>query len=168
MGNYVTEKCQCLNLLLNLLQYPSLKINELEWWQNIRLFIKSFFASALCKSTANFSELQCSKYCFHLQALISRVHNDDKVVIFERAGLLFLFNFHPTRSYLDYRVGIEKSGMYVILQYAALDSFLPCWVNTKRNAKHARFLSCQTYCEDAHILINIDKCFLQTILVWKI
>ncbi len=29
-------------------------------------------------------------------------HNDDKVLVFERAGLLFAFNFHPQQSYTDY------------------------------------------------------------------
>jgi len=45
-----------------------------------------------------------------VQAQLIRVHNDDKVVIFERAGLLFVFNFHPTTSYSDYRFGVETSG----------------------------------------------------------
>jgi 1,4-alpha-glucan branching enzyme len=30
-------------------------------------------------------------------------HADNKLLIFMRAGLLFAFNFHPTRSYADYR-----------------------------------------------------------------
>ncbi len=29
-------------------------------------------------------------------------HSDDKAVAFERAGLIFVFNFHPARSYTDY------------------------------------------------------------------
>jgi 1,4-alpha-glucan branching enzyme len=29
-------------------------------------------------------------------------HSDDKVIIFERAGLVFVFNFHPASSYTDY------------------------------------------------------------------
>jgi len=31
-------------------------------------------------------------------------HSDNKVVGFERAGLLFVFNFHPEQSYSDYRL----------------------------------------------------------------
>jgi 1,4-alpha-glucan branching enzyme len=31
-----------------------------------------------------------------------RAHDDDKILIFERAGLIFAFNFHPVRSYTDY------------------------------------------------------------------
>ncbi|KAI5297169.1 alpha-1,4-glucan branching enzyme, partial [Ascosphaera atra] len=34
---------------------------------------------------------------------VSRKHEGDKVVVFERAGLLFIFNFHPTESFPDYK-----------------------------------------------------------------
>jgi 1,4-alpha-glucan branching enzyme len=30
-------------------------------------------------------------------------HSDNKILIFERAGLVFAFNFHPAQSYFDYR-----------------------------------------------------------------
>jgi 1,4-alpha-glucan branching enzyme len=30
-------------------------------------------------------------------------HNDDKVLIFRRTGLIFVFNFHPTQSFKDYQ-----------------------------------------------------------------
>jgi len=30
-------------------------------------------------------------------------HSDNKIIIFERAGFLFIFNFHPDQSYSDYR-----------------------------------------------------------------
>jgi 1,4-alpha-glucan branching enzyme len=30
-------------------------------------------------------------------------HDADKIIIFERAGLLLVFNFHPNQSYSDYR-----------------------------------------------------------------
>lgn len=49
------------------------------------------------------------------QAYISLKHESDKVIVFERAGLLWIFNFHPTNSYADYRVGIEQSGTYKIV-----------------------------------------------------
>jgi 1,4-alpha-glucan branching enzyme len=29
---------------------------------------------------------------------------DDKIIVFQRAGLIFAFNFHPTQSYTDYRL----------------------------------------------------------------
>ena len=43
---------------------------------------------------------------------MSLKHEIDKMVVYERAGLLFIFNFHPTQSYTDYRVGIEEPGEY--------------------------------------------------------
>lgn len=46
------------------------------------------------------------------QAYISLKNETDKVIVFERAGLVFIFNFHPTESYTDYRIGIETPGTY--------------------------------------------------------
>lgn len=46
------------------------------------------------------------------QAYISLKHEGDKVIVFERAGLVFVFNFHPSRSYTDYRIGVEVPGTY--------------------------------------------------------
>ena len=51
---------------------------------------------------------------------MSRKDEGDKLIVFERAGLLFIFNFHPTRSYTDYRVGVEKPGKYPFLIFADL------------------------------------------------
>ncbi|KAJ2897624.1 hypothetical protein MKZ38_004524 [Zalerion maritima] len=48
------------------------------------------------------------------QAYVSLKHEGDKVVVFERAGLVFIFNFHPTESYADYRIGVEVPGTYRI------------------------------------------------------
>ncbi|KAK4190278.1 alpha-glucan branching enzyme [Podospora australis] len=49
------------------------------------------------------------------QAYISLKHEGDKVIVFERAGLVFVFNFHPTQSFTDYRVGIEIAGTYRVV-----------------------------------------------------
>jgi 1,4-alpha-glucan branching enzyme len=49
------------------------------------------------------------------QAWVSLKHEGDKVIVFERAGLLFIFNFHPTQSFTDYRVGVEVDGEYKIV-----------------------------------------------------
>ncbi|GLV43109.1 14-Alpha-Glucan Branching Enzyme [Carabus blaptoides fortunei] len=46
---------------------------------------------------------------------VSWKHEEDKVIAFERAGLLFVFNFHHTKSFADYRVGIENAGEYRIV-----------------------------------------------------
>jgi 1,4-alpha-glucan branching enzyme len=47
-------------------------------------------------------------------------HSDDKLLIFRRAGLMFAFNFHPSRSYPDYRIE-APAGTYKMI----LDSDAP-------------------------------------------
>lgn len=37
---------------------------------------------------------------------ISWKHEGDKVIAFERAGLVFVFNFHNLKSFSDYKVGM--------------------------------------------------------------
>ncbi|GEQ70271.1 hypothetical protein JCM33374_g3947 [Metschnikowia sp. JCM 33374] len=49
------------------------------------------------------------------QAFVSLKNESDKVIVFERAGLLFIFNFHPTKSFPDYKVGVETPGQYQIV-----------------------------------------------------
>ena len=49
------------------------------------------------------------------QAYVSLKNESDKVLVFERAGLLWIFNFHPSQSFADYRVGVEESGTYRII-----------------------------------------------------
>jgi len=49
------------------------------------------------------------------QAYVSLKHEGDKVIVFERAGLLWIFNFHATNSYTDYRVGVDVPGTYRVV-----------------------------------------------------
>jgi len=49
------------------------------------------------------------------QAYVSLKHEVDKVIVYERAGLLFIFNFHPANSFTDYRVGVEEAGEYKVV-----------------------------------------------------
>lgn len=49
------------------------------------------------------------------QAYVSLKHEVDKVIAFERNGLLFVFNFHPTNSFTDYRIGVDQAGIYKIV-----------------------------------------------------
>ncbi|KAI7765038.1 hypothetical protein LZL87_005751 [Fusarium oxysporum] len=49
------------------------------------------------------------------QAYISLKHEGDKVIVFERGGLVFIFNFHPTNSFSDYRIGIDVAGTYRVV-----------------------------------------------------
>lgn len=49
------------------------------------------------------------------QAYISLKHESDKVIAFERAGLLFVFNWHANTSFTDYRIGVDIPGKYKVL-----------------------------------------------------
>jgi 1,4-alpha-glucan branching enzyme len=49
------------------------------------------------------------------QAYISLKNETDKVIVFERAGLVFAFNFHHSQSFPDYRIGIEQAGTYRVV-----------------------------------------------------
>lgn len=71
------------------------------------------------------------------QAYISLKNEADKVIVFERAGLLWIFNFHPTKSYADYRVGVEQSGTYRIV----IDTDDTEFGGFSRNAKDTRFFT---------------------------
>jgi len=41
-------------------------------------------------------------------------HEADKIIAFERGNLLWIFNFHPTSSFADYRIGCSKVGKYKV------------------------------------------------------
>ena len=56
-------------------------------------------------------EWTCNDTCPALQS------EGDKVIIAERGQLVFLFNFHPTNSYNDYRVGCPVEGPYKVPVY---------------------------------------------------
>uniref|UniRef100_A0ACD5ZEW3 Uncharacterized protein n=2 Tax=Avena sativa TaxID=4498 RepID=A0ACD5ZEW3_AVESA len=46
---------------------------------------------------------------------VSRKHEEDKIIVFEKGNLVFVFNFHWSNSYFDYRVGCLKPGMYKVV-----------------------------------------------------
>jgi 1,4-alpha-glucan branching enzyme len=41
--------------------------------------------------------------------------NDDKILVFERGGLFFFFNFHPTRSFSDYGVEVPPGEYELVM-----------------------------------------------------
>ena len=62
------------------------------------------FDSAMNKLEEKYKWL-VDKSCY-----ISRKHQSDKIMVFERGKLLWIFNFHPTQSYSDYQIGSELAG----------------------------------------------------------
>nr|BAE96955.1 starch branching enzyme I [Ipomoea batatas] len=54
--------------------------------------------------------------------IVSSIDEDNKVIVFERGDLVFVFNFHPENTYEGYKVGCDLPGKYQV----ALDS--DAWV----------------------------------------
>ena len=48
-------------------------------------------------------------------------HSEDKIIVFERAGLIFAFNFHPTQSYSDYSIMVKADNYQMILDSDATE-----------------------------------------------
>jgi len=52
---------------------------------------------------------------------VSWKHEEDKVIAFERAGCIFVVNFHHHKSFADYKIGVDDPGKYKVI----LDSDQP-------------------------------------------
>ena len=46
---------------------------------------------------------------------LNLVHNSDMLLAFERNGLLFVFNFHPTKSFRDYVISVTQGTDYELV-----------------------------------------------------
>ena len=46
---------------------------------------------------------------------MSTKHQGDKVISFDRSGLVFVFNFNSTKSFTDYRIAAPVAGKYRIV-----------------------------------------------------
>lgn len=54
----------------------------------------------------------------HGEQYVSLAHEGDKMIVAERGAFLFIFNFHPTQSFVDYQIGTRWGTKHRI----ALDS----------------------------------------------
>ena len=45
---------------------------------------------------------------------MTKKHQDDKVIVFDRANCIFIFNFHGEKSFTDYGIGVRQSGLVLI------------------------------------------------------
>ena len=53
-----------------------------------------------------------------IPGFVSWKHESDKVIVFERARVLFVFNFHPSNSFTDYKVfRIPNTSKNVLIQH---------------------------------------------------
>eukprot|EP01118_Nematostelium_gracile_P016460 TRINITY_DN6820_c0_g1_i3.p1 TRINITY_DN6820_c0_g1~~TRINITY_DN6820_c0_g1_i3.p1 ORF type:complete len:714 (+),score=190.48 TRINITY_DN6820_c0_g1_i3:203-2143(+) len=55
------------------------------------------------------------KWLASAQAYVTLKHEDDKLIVFERGNLFWIFNFHWNKSFNDYRFGVLKPGKYKIV-----------------------------------------------------
>jgi 1,4-alpha-glucan branching enzyme len=47
-----------------------------------------------------------------LPAKLLNVDEQNRTLVFERANLIFVFNFHPTAAIFDYRFHVDHAGVY--------------------------------------------------------
>ncbi|KGN47537.1 1,4-alpha-glucan-branching enzyme 1, chloroplastic/amyloplastic [Cucumis sativus] len=79
---------------------------------HLRYKFLNAFDSAMNALDEKFSFLASSKQ------IVSWTGEEDKVIVFERGDLVFVFNFHPVNTYDGYKVGCDLPGKYRV----ALDS----------------------------------------------
>ncbi|CAN0927405.1 1,4-alpha-glucan-branching enzyme 1, chloroplastic/amyloplastic (Fragment) [Linum grandiflorum] len=80
--------------------------------EHLRYKFMNAFDSAMNKLDEKFSFLASKKQ------IVSSTSEKDKVIVFERGDLVFVFNFHPEKTYEGYKVGCDLPGKYRV----ALDS----------------------------------------------
>ncbi|KAK5816797.1 glycoside hydrolase [Linnemannia elongata] len=98
------------------------------------------------------------------QAFVSLKHESDKVLVFDRAGAVFIFNFHPTKSFTDYRVGVPAAGQYRI----ALNTDEPRFGGHDRVSQESQFFSTQgQWCDREHFVQVYIPCRTALVLVKK-
>jgi len=51
----------------------------------------------------------------HPHQYITLQHEGDKMIVFEKGDLLFIFNFHHTKSYEHYKIGTHWSSEHIII-----------------------------------------------------
>eukprot|EP00842_Homolaphlyctis_polyrhiza_P001336 jgi/Hompol1/2202/HPOL_005910-RA len=54
---------------------------------------------------------------------VSLKHEGDKVIVFERGNLVWIFNFHPTKSFSDYRVGTAWGSVHRVALHSDRKEF---------------------------------------------
>jgi len=76
--------------------------------QNLRYCQLNAFDAAMNKTETKYGWLSSDP------GYVSRKHEDDKIIAFERGGHLFVFNFHTSKSFTDYKIGVWESGTYQV------------------------------------------------------
>lgn len=91
-----------------------------------------------------------------IKAYVYQKHEDNKIITFERGNLFWVFNFHPTRSFTDYKVGVSRPGKYKIV----LDSDRKEFGGFERITQSKDYFTQTTpYDNSPQCLMVILKCF---------
>jgi 1,4-alpha-glucan branching enzyme len=77
--------------------------------QNLKYKFLNNFDAAMNNTETKYGWLEAA------QGYVSLKHESDKIIIFERAGVVFCFNFHPTQSFPGYFIGVDVPGKYKII-----------------------------------------------------
>jgi 1,4-alpha-glucan branching enzyme len=94
------------------------------------------------------------------KAYILLKHESDKVISFERGGLFWVFNFHPTQSFADYAFGVSRPGKYKIV----LDSDNGEFGGHARITKYTEYFTLPIACHDRPQSLMVSQ---ETLLVLK-
>lgn len=68
---------------------------------------------------------------------VSLKNESDKLIVYERGDLVFVFNFNPTQSFTDYKIGVQIPGKYKIV----LDSDWAEFDGHQRNDRNTNFFT---------------------------
>jgi len=77
--------------------------------QNLKYKFLNSFDSAMNRTEEKYNWLSANP------AYVSWKHQSDKVIVFERADCVFVFNFHHDKSFPDYKIGVHHPGSYRIV-----------------------------------------------------
>lgn len=80
------------------------------------------------------------------------VHVSDHVLVFERSGLLFAFNFHPTQSFQDYLIPVKRPLDYEVILSSDDEKY-----GGQERIKHQRYSSLVPGVEGSHLKLYLPS-----------
>ena len=93
-----------------------------------------------------------------IPGFVSWKHESDKVIVFERARVLFVFNFHPSNSFTDYKVfRIPNTSKNVLIQH-----ILNLWRLSETSQKNSFYLLSSRFRSEYGTLERTKLCLTQT------
>lgn len=78
---------------------------------------------------------------------MTHTNEDDKLIVYEKGELVYIFNFHPNNSYKDYLVGTHWRSPHMILMetdearfggHQRLNDGRDKWIKVKEDGWHER------------------------------